>query len=100
MSCALPAHRKADELEQRLNALKPVRKNVKCAALEPKNVTKNRDIKIFPVTSSTCIVWGHVSSRSLIIRSSRITKALSTPPPAEMKEATSTLHLFRLLHHP
>ena len=33
---------------QRLNALKPVRKNVKCAALEPKNVTKNRVIEIIP----------------------------------------------------
>ncbi|KAK2191692.1 hypothetical protein NP493_48g07145 [Ridgeia piscesae] len=39
---------KLAEQFERLNALKPVRKNVKCAALEPKNVTKNRDIKIIP----------------------------------------------------
>ncbi|KAK2191690.1 hypothetical protein NP493_48g07132 [Ridgeia piscesae] len=39
---------KLAEQFERLNALKPVRKNVKCAALEPKNVSKNRVIKIIP----------------------------------------------------
>ncbi|KAI0231380.1 Receptor-type tyrosine-protein phosphatase mu, partial [Lamellibrachia satsuma] len=39
---------KISEQFERLNALKPHRKNARCAALEPKNVAKNRFIEIIP----------------------------------------------------